>query len=204
MIIYSFYTGYIPKNLHNFGCRYAESCHSAFSTFEQDQQKHRTIADEMKSFRTNSSSNPEPQNNTPLYPVNSKAKPYLSSFAKQHTTMSPYNMPDDHPHKYYMSGYTGFVPKARKYLGQGYPVITRSALQVSVVYNLFSKIPYPSVLPIFSHYPPAHSLPYYLPITFVGTCCRGEEVGQELECADTIVSYRADRQAALHHSSVHE
>lgn len=158
----------------------------------------------MKSFRTNSSSNPEPQNNTPLYPVNSKAKPYLSSFAKQHTTMSPYNMPDDHPHKYYMSGYTGFVPKARKYLGQGYPVITRSALQVSVVYNLFSKIPYPSVLPIFSHYPPAHSLPYYLPITFVGTCCRGEEVGQELECADTIVSYRADRRPALHHSSVHE
>ena len=38
-------------------------------------------------------------------------------------------MPDDHPQKYHMSGYTGFVPKARKYLGQSYPTITRYALQ---------------------------------------------------------------------------
>ena len=28
----------------------------------------------------------------------------------------------------FMSGYTGFVPKARKYLGQGYPIISQQAL----------------------------------------------------------------------------
>lgn len=28
-----------------------------------------------------------------------------------------------------MSGYTGFVPKAQKFMGQSYPIITRRALQ---------------------------------------------------------------------------
>ena len=68
------------------------------------------------------------QNTTPLPPISSKPKPYLPSYAKQHS-ISPFYMPDDHPQKYYMAGYTGFVPKARKYFGRGYPNITRQALQ---------------------------------------------------------------------------
>lgn len=68
------------------------------------------------------------QNTTPLQPIAAKPKPYLPGYAKQHS-ISPYYMPDDHPQKYYMSGYTGFVPKARKYLGQSYPIISRQALQ---------------------------------------------------------------------------
>lgn len=68
------------------------------------------------------------QNTLPLQPIAPKPKPYLPAYAKQHS-ISPYYMPDDHPQKYYMSGYTGFVPKARKYLGQSYPIITRHALQ---------------------------------------------------------------------------
>ncbi len=142
----------------------------------------------MRSFRTNSSGNPEPQNTTPLYPAHPKAKPFLSSFAKQHTAMSPYNLPDDHPQKYYKSGYTGFVPKARKYLGQGYPVITRIALQASIrIYNPPPTIPplsplssplsplssplsptlslssplSPTLSPFLSHYP--HSFLPFLP-----------------------------------------
>ena len=129
-LTYTMSIGYIPKSLHNFGCRYAESCHYAFSTFEQDQLKHKALVEEMRTLRTNSSApgSSLAQNPTPLQPVNIKAKPYLPSYAKQHS-ISPYYMPDDHPQKYYMSGYTGFVPKARKYLGQSYPIITRKALQ---------------------------------------------------------------------------
>lgn len=84
----------------------------------------------MRSIRTQKSSpgSSLAQNSIPLQPTNAKAKPYLPGYAKQHS-ISPYYMPDDHPQKYYMSGYTGFVPKARKYLGQSYPIITRSALQ---------------------------------------------------------------------------
>ena len=122
--------GYIPKGLHHFGCRYAETCHYAISGFEQDQHKHQALVEEMRSVRTHKGSpgSSLAQNTTPLVPINIKAKPYLPGYAKQHS-ISPYYMPDDHPQKYYMSGYTGFVPKARKYLGQSYPIITRSALQ---------------------------------------------------------------------------
>lgn len=123
-------TGYIPKNLHNFGCRYAEICHHAISTFEQDQQKHKTLVEDLKSIRTGNTRSSQSQNNTPLCPVSSKAKPYQPTHALQHF-ISPYYLPDNHPLKYHMSGYTGFVPKARKYLGQSYPIITQSALQVS-------------------------------------------------------------------------
>ena len=68
------------------------------------------------------------QNTTPLKPVSDTPIFYLPPYAKQHS-ISPFYMPDDHPQKHFMSGYTGFVPKARKYLGQSYPTITRSALQ---------------------------------------------------------------------------
>ena len=128
------YTGYIPKGLHHFGCRYAEICHYAISSFESDQQ---TNDDKYKELQTLRGYQSDPgsresftlaQNTTPLRPINPKARPYLPAYAKQHS-ISPFYMPDDHPQKYHMSGYTGFVPKARKYLGQSYPTITRYALQ---------------------------------------------------------------------------
>ena len=128
------YTGYIPKGLHHFGCRYAEICHYAISSFESDQQKNDNKNKELQALRGYQSdpgsreSFTLAQNSTPLRPINSKAKPYLPAYAKQHS-ISPFYMPDDHPQKYHMSGYTGFVPKARKYLGQSYPTITRYALQ---------------------------------------------------------------------------
>ena len=128
------YTGYIPKGLHHFGCRYAEICHYAISSFETDQQKNDDKNKELQTLRGFQSdpgsreSFTLAQNSTPLRPINPKAKPYLPAYAKQHS-ISPFYMPDDHPQKYHMSGYTGFVPKARKYLGQSYPTITRYALQ---------------------------------------------------------------------------
>lgn len=74
----------------------------------------------MRSYKTEKGSS--------LKLTNLKPKPYLSAYAKQHSVPSQY-MPDDHPQKCYKSGYTGFVPKARKYLGQSYALITHSALQ---------------------------------------------------------------------------
>ena len=126
--------GYIPKGLHHFGCRYAEACHYAISGFEGDQQKHQDRIIEMRTvaqLQSDASARPEStlaQNTVPLRPTASRARPYLPAYGKQHS-ISPFYMPDGHPQKYYMSGYTGFVPKARKYLGQSYPIITRHALQ---------------------------------------------------------------------------
>ena len=118
------YTGYIPKALHNFGNRYAESCHYAVSAFKNDQRKYDNKVAEMSSINHIQSSSVT----GPLTPIANKAKVYLPMFTKQHS-ISPYYMPNGHPLKYFISGYTGFVPKQQKYIGQGYPIITRHALQ---------------------------------------------------------------------------
>lgn len=72
-------------------------------------------------------SSPQPLD-TPLKPIASRPKPYLPAYSKQHS-ISPFFMPNGHPEKYFMSGYTGFIPKAQKYIGQSYPIITCNALQ---------------------------------------------------------------------------
>lgn len=119
--------------MHHFGCRYAEACHHAIAGFEFDQQRHQAKIDDLRTLAqlqsdpSHSGGNSLAQSTTPLTAV-SKPKPYLPAYAKQHS-ISPFYMPDDHPQKYYMAGYTGFVPRARKYFGQGYPSITRHALQ---------------------------------------------------------------------------
>ena len=126
--------GFIPKRMHHYGCRYAETCHYAVSSFEEDQARHKSS---LRELRTLSRSQEDPatrerstraQNTTPLKPVSATPIFYLPPYAKQHS-ISPFYMPDDHPQKHFMSGYTGFVPKAQKYLGQSYPIITRRALQ---------------------------------------------------------------------------
>ncbi|XP_051013217.1 protein FAM166B [Acomys russatus] len=42
---------------------------------------------------------------------------------------SPYSMDDTDPHKFFMSGFTGYVPRARFLFGSGFPVLTNQALQ---------------------------------------------------------------------------
>ena len=64
----------------------------------------------------------------PLKPKLDTGVPYLSPWALQHS-ISPHYMSQNDPKKYFMSGYTGFVPKSRKYMGKGYPVITNEALK---------------------------------------------------------------------------
>lgn len=131
------YAGFIPKGQHYFATRYAETCHNALTSFEQEQHKHRTKMEELRNLsnyrgQTDAQS---PQNSatsnitTPLRPLRAKAKPYYSS--QPLTLVSPYCVPpDDQPTgRYHMSGYMGFVPKAQRFIAQGYPIITNQALR---------------------------------------------------------------------------
>lgn len=132
----------MPKFWQYFGSRYAESCHNAFTSFESDQRRHRNKMEELRSLthyppldansadampgKTTGTSNLT----TPLHPVRAKAKPYYPSSAGEHYhAPSPHGLPAGHPGKYYMSGFMGFVPKAQRFIGQGYPVITGHALR---------------------------------------------------------------------------
>ncbi|XP_021077705.1 protein FAM166B isoform X1 [Mus pahari] len=42
---------------------------------------------------------------------------------------SPYSMDNTDPHKFFMSGFTGYVPRARFLFGSSFPVLTNQALQ---------------------------------------------------------------------------
>ena len=134
MAVLSLCVGYIPQQLNHYGTRYAEICHSAVPNVEQSQQKQKKSDAE---FRTLSRLQSDPsarlhktlaQSTTPLKPIADKAKPYHLSYSKQHS-ISPFYMPDGHPQKYFMAGYTGFVPTARNHFGQSYPSITSIALR---------------------------------------------------------------------------
>ncbi|CAH3014832.1 unnamed protein product, partial [Porites evermanni] len=133
------YTGYIPKGEHYFGKPYADTCLSAIADFQSDQLKHhrkirdlRTIADLQKGKEVP----PEllskdtlitTKYRTPLQSITIKPKAYYSPNVLQHS-LSPYVMSNDDPKKFLMSGYTGFVPRARGQMGMGYPLLTNKAL----------------------------------------------------------------------------
>ncbi|CAH3109878.1 unnamed protein product [Porites lobata] len=133
------YTGYIPKGEHYFGKPYADTCLSAIADFQSDQLKHhrkirdlRTIADLQKGKEVP----PEllskdtlitTKYRTPLQSITIKPKAYYSPNVLQHS-LSPYVMSYDDPKKFLMSGYTGFVPRARGQMGMGYPLLTNKAL----------------------------------------------------------------------------
>ncbi len=132
--------GFVPKVWQYFGTRYAESCHNAFSSFEADQRRHRNKMEELQSLthyqpiqssgRDGGDTTATSNMTTPLRPLRPKAKPYYpSGSGNQYAAKSPHYMPADHPGKYYMSGFMGFVPKAQRFIGQGYPIITCHALR---------------------------------------------------------------------------
>lgn len=119
------YTGYIPRQqLHFFGSRYANTSRCAIEDFHTERYRHKLLRDEIGTARFVTS---DRGLKTPLAPVSAYPEPYPPMYKKTHS-VSPFSLPICHPQKYFMSGYTGFVPKARKYLGEGYPIITRTAL----------------------------------------------------------------------------
>ncbi|XP_066566783.1 ciliary microtubule inner protein 2B [Amia ocellicauda] len=125
------YTGFVPKSQNYFSKTYAELCREALAEFEAEQQRRVERAKSAVVKPTQSSGLPEhkhPRYSTPLVPVSTEAAPYQSTEVwLPHG--SPYFMEDENPHKYFISGFTGYVPKARFLIGTGYPVTTNKALR---------------------------------------------------------------------------
>lgn len=67
------------------------------------------------------------QHEMPLKKIRPHPAVYWSRKSPQHS-LSPLTMGNDNPKKYFMSGYTGFVPRARGLIGCGYPTITNKGL----------------------------------------------------------------------------
>lgn len=133
------YTGYIPKAEHYYGKPYADTSLSAIASFQNDQLKyHRKIQDLRTISELQRGKDVPPERlskdtmittkyKTPLQSITVKPKAYYSPYALQHS-LSPFIMSNDDPKKFLMSGYTGFVPRARGQMGMGYPLLTNKAL----------------------------------------------------------------------------
>ncbi|XP_034402755.1 protein FAM166B isoform X2 [Cyclopterus lumpus] len=121
------YTGFIPKRQKYFACSYSETCRKALSEFYQDGrvkiQRQSTDLPAVVKYNSQQFERPRP----PLTAISNKGitcRP-LKSFTP---TGKPYLMDDDNPHKYFISGFTGHVPKSRFLIGKGFPVTTNQAL----------------------------------------------------------------------------
>ncbi|KAJ3604828.1 hypothetical protein NHX12_026880 [Muraenolepis orangiensis] len=119
------YTGFVPKRHKYFAQTYAKTCRQALADFSQDQKSKvqlRTavvpvVAYRNPAFKVN-------KLNTPLNTGRNELTP-----PKIWTPLgSPYLMEEGSPHKYYISGFTGYVPKSRFLIGRGYPATTNEAL----------------------------------------------------------------------------
>eukprot|EP00116_Pleurobrachia_bachei_P010440 sb/3470702/ len=113
-----FSSGYIPKGQHYFGQCYAQSSDSALKTFEKELVVKQNDEERMRTMnRTTLRQFARPSQ----YPVKPREFPHGTS---------PYKLPSTHEEHYFVSGYTGFVPRARELLAKSYPEITNRALDI--------------------------------------------------------------------------
>ncbi|KAK9532660.1 hypothetical protein VZT92_010034 [Zoarces viviparus] len=121
------YTGFIPKSQDYFAYSYSDTCRRALSEFYQDRhgkiQRQSTDLPAVVNYNNQQFERPSPH----LTAISNKMITYrpLKSFT---LTGKPYLMDDDSPHKYFISGFTGHVPKSRFLIGKGYPITTNQAL----------------------------------------------------------------------------
>ncbi|XP_035523337.1 protein FAM166B [Morone saxatilis] len=121
------YTGFIPKRQNYFACSYSETCRKAMSEYYREGrpkiQRQSTALPPVVNYTNQHSEKPKPTSTVisnkvlsfePLKPFTPPGIPYL--------------MDDDDPHKYFISGFTGHVPKSRFLIGKSYPITTNQAL----------------------------------------------------------------------------
>ncbi|CAL8281520.1 ciliary microtubule inner protein 2B [Gadus morhua] len=121
------YTGFIPKRQKYFAQTYSQTCRGALKEFTRDQNTrlHSQSSNLPVHYRS-----PEFQGKklyTPLAAVCDELPPPHAQKAWK-PLGSPYLMHDQSPHKYFISGFTGYVPQSRFLIGRGYPATTNEAL----------------------------------------------------------------------------
>ncbi|XP_042364663.1 protein FAM166B [Plectropomus leopardus] len=121
------YTGFIPKSQNYFSFSYSETCRKAMTEFYQDRcvkiQRQSTDLPAVVNYTNQQSEKPRP----PLTAISNKVFSYrpLKTFTP---AGNPYFMDDNNPNKYFISGFTGHVPKSRFLIGKGFPITTNQAL----------------------------------------------------------------------------
>ncbi|XP_053501164.1 protein FAM166B isoform X1 [Ictalurus furcatus] len=120
------YTGFIPRSQNYFSKSYTDTCREALSEFDSD-QKRRIRPATADGLPAEFPDIKRRALNTPLVVISKEPFSYKSMDCWK-PLGSPYSMEDDNPHKYFISGFTGYVPKARFLIGSSYPKTTNKAL----------------------------------------------------------------------------
>ncbi|XP_055009160.1 protein FAM166B [Boleophthalmus pectinirostris] len=131
------YTGFIPKCRSHFACSYGEMCRKAFTDFYQEQQKRSqqqsaklpvipNYSSHLSEVKSMCSSQQESQTITST--DSHQHCDHLQALSALHPHGKAIFMDDKNPHKYFISGFTGHVPKARFLIGKSYPITTNQAL----------------------------------------------------------------------------
>ncbi|XP_063813801.1 ciliary microtubule inner protein 2B [Pseudophryne corroboree] len=132
------YTGFIPRAQKFYAKTYAETTRDALSDFQREQLLQESQRQEQMLLNKLQTGQKVPHTEqekmlisakyrTPLPVLSNKPVSYISPSAYQ-IQLSPYYMEDQNPHKYFISGYTGYVPRSRFLFGTGYPITTNRAM----------------------------------------------------------------------------
>ncbi|KAI1905186.1 hypothetical protein AGOR_G00013540 [Albula goreensis] len=124
------YTGFVPKSRNYFSLPYGETCREALFEFEKDQERRKSMAASTDLPLVNYSTAPistKRASSSPMTPIARAPAPYISP-ERWMPLGSPYTMESNNPNKCFISGFTGFVPKARFLFGSSFPTITNKAL----------------------------------------------------------------------------
>ncbi|KAM8961500.1 ciliary microtubule inner protein 2B [Pelodytes ibericus] len=132
------YTGFIPKSQNFFAKTYTETSKEALTDFQRDQLRLESLRRNQSLVNNLQSGQQQPHTEnekrmirsryrTPLPTLSKDPAPYQPQTDFQSYT-SPFYMEDGNPQKYFISGYTGYVPRSRFFIGSGFPVTANRAM----------------------------------------------------------------------------
>ncbi|XP_047381771.1 protein FAM166B [Sciurus carolinensis] len=117
------YTGFVPQAQFIF----AKNCNRVWAEALNDfTQLHGGQGSKKLSKEAKGEKDEKDQEPTSELELEAGKEPELKQEVEQ---ASPYSMDDTDPRKFFMSGFTGYVPRARFLFGSSFPVLTNQALQ---------------------------------------------------------------------------
>ncbi|CAI9159060.1 unnamed protein product [Rangifer tarandus platyrhynchus] len=124
------YTGFVPQAQFIFAKNCSQVWAEALNGFTQcSGQGSQELPEEAKGEK-GAEKDQEPKPEAEREPeLRQEAEQARRRRLRQSPAASPYSMDDSDPRKFFMSGFTGYVPRARFLFGSSFPVLSNQALQ---------------------------------------------------------------------------